>query len=385
MTTSRWLCLISLCGAACPVSAAEPPSARDILNKVNAAYSHLSAVHISAKQDQTLTNNAQSGFATSDCEITASGAHQYFVRLKRSGHEAIMASDGETTWRALADQKKWSQMAAASLDSSDNSPIAMHDLYGYVARTVMGQCMALAAQAEEPRVVKEEDVKVGGQKIPCYVIHCRVGKLDFEVWVDKARFVVLEYRERGETSAGRLENRVRMTALDLNPQLQDTAFHFQPGKGWAEAESLLLPGEEGLLLTGMRAANFSLKTLEGEAVTLQQTRGKVVVLDFWATWCPPCRAELPSIEKLRAEFSGAVDFYGINDEESGTVKSFLNKNHYQMAVLMDSKRQVHRQYGVTSIPTLLIIDKNGVIKEHFIGSRSEASLRKAIQTVVSAN
>ena len=80
-----------------------------------------------------------------------------------------------------------------------------------------------------------------------------------------------------------------------------------------------------------------------------------------------------------------MQFLGINDEVLGTVKDFLRKHTYEMTVLMDGKRQVHRQYGVSSIPTMLIIDKQGVIREHFIGSRSEAKLRQAIQAVVAAN
>jgi cytochrome c biogenesis protein CcmG/thiol:disulfide interchange protein DsbE len=120
-------------------------------------------------------------------------------------------------------------------------------------------------------------------------------------------------------------------------------------------------------------------------VALEQTRGKVVVLDFWATWCPPCREELPSIEKLREEFAGQVQFFGVNNEDSGTVKTFLKNHKYELPVLMDAKRQVDRQYGVSAIPTMFIIDKQGVIRQHFIGSRSEAKLRQAIQAVVAAN
>lgn len=109
------------------------------------------------------------------------------------------------------------------------------------------------------------------------------------------------------------------------------------------------------------------------------------VLDFWATWCPPCRVELPSIEKPRAEFGDSVQFYGVNNEDPGKVKSFVNGNHYGLAVLLDGKAQVHRLYGVSAIPTVLIIAKQGVIREPIIGSRSESSLRKAIQSVLASN
>jgi len=72
----------------------------------------------------------------------------------------------------------------------------------------------------------------------------------------------------------------------------------------------------------------------------------------------------------------------VNDEDSGTVKGFLKKAGYTFAVLMDGKRQVHRTYGIRSIPVLLVIDRHGVIRQHFVGSRSEQALRSAIQSVL---
>jgi len=113
--------------------------------------------------------------------------------------------------------------------------------------------------------------------------------------------------------------------------------------------------------------------------------GRVVVLDFWATWCPPCRKELPHLEKLRTEFGDTVQFYGISDEEAGTIKDFVNKNHYGLSVLLDSKRTVHLQYRISAIPTLLIVDKQGVIRDQIVGSREEADLRKAIQAVITSS
>lgn len=72
-------------------------------------------------------------------------------------------------------------------------------------------------------------------------------------------------------------------------------------------------------MIGERAANFALKTLDGGPVTLAALQGKVVVLDFWATWWGPCRDELPSIERLRAKFGDAAQFYGVSGEDTSTV------------------------------------------------------------------
>jgi len=377
---------------ACTTQAAEPPAltAPDILQKVSAAYGHIASIRIVAKREESVVRRGQTGSGTADFELTMEGRHRFAVRLNDvNGRDAIAVSDGENTWRALPSKKQWTHMAAASSVGSDddsNGPEEpRHDLLAVVSSTLLLQYAALAKFAENPELVRSEDVKVNGVKIPCYVIHCRARNADYDLWIDKQRFLVLQDRERMQSSGSLVEMKVKLSALEVNPQLGDAPFHFQPGKGWTEEEMLVLPGEERMLLAGERAANFSLKTLEGDSLALDQTRGKVVVLDFWATWCPPCRAELPSIEKLSKEFAGSVRFYGINDEEAGTVKKFVAGNHYEFPVLMDSKRLVHRMYGVSAIPTLLILDKDGVIREHFIGSRSEASLRKAVQSVLARN
>jgi thiol-disulfide isomerase/thioredoxin len=67
--------------------------------------------------------------------------------------------------------------------------------------------------------------------------------------------------------------------------------------------------------------------------------GGVVVLDFWATWCVPCRVEFPAIEKIRSEFGDAVRFYGISDESPATVKRFVEEHRYKMPLLLDGNRE----------------------------------------------
>lgn len=386
----KTVCAFFLLGSATAAPPDTPAlTATEVLQNVAAAYSRITSVRIAARGEESIARGAKTGFSSADFEIAADGSHRYSIRFGENGRNALAISDGENTWRALPYRKQWTQMQAASSiasgDAAAGEGAARRDLFTYTTASLLGQYVAVAKLADNPQLVRSEDVKLEGTRIPCYVLHCRAQRIDYELWIDKQRFLVLQDRERTEASGAVIETKLKLTSLDVNPKLEESVFHFQPGRGWTEAEALLLPGEDRMMLTGTRATNFSLRTLDGESVALDQTRGKVVVLDFWASWCPPCRAELPSIEKLRAEFGDSVQFYGVNDEDAGTVKSFISKSHYELAVLLDGKRQVHRLYGVSAIPTLLIIDKQGVIREHFIGSRSEANLRKAIQSVLAMN
>ncbi|MCL2244109.1 MAG: TlpA family protein disulfide reductase [Treponema sp.] len=118
------------------------------------------------------------------------------------------------------------------------------------------------------------------------------------------------------------------------------------------------------------AINFSLPMLNGETRTLSSYKGKVVILNFWATWCPPCRAEMPSMEILynRLQNQGleilAVDI----GETSSAVQQFLRSNNYTFPVFLDQSGRTGSLYGVEAIPTSFIIDRSGKIISRIVGS-----------------
>lgn len=131
------------------------------------------------------------------------------------------------------------------------------------------------------------------------------------------------------------------------------------------------------------APDFSLPDLNGNTVTLSEQRGKVVLMVFWATWCPPCRQEMPSINRLYQTLGG-VDFtvLGINmDKRVPQVKTFASAKGYNLTfpILLDMDGQVAGLYGVYNIPQAFIIDKNGSVVQRYLGYydwSSEQSLNK---------
>jgi len=125
----------------------------------------------------------------------------------------------------------------------------------------------------------------------------------------------------------------------------------------------------------LAAPSFTLKDLNGKEVKLEDHRGKIVFLNFWATWCPPCREEMPSMEKLYTEFKDrdftmlAVDL----GEETGKVRAFKERFRLSFPILLDTDSRVGLRFGVWSIPTTYLIDREGHIIGVALGARDWAS------------
>jgi len=376
---------ILLCLLVVPARA-QDLGAQQVLDKVVSTYNSLKAVHIIAERDEMRNLGGLSANSSSECEIAEKSDHRYFARLKGLRDQLFSVSDGATIWKAMDSKKQWSQLTASSVlaDSDEertNAPEA-EDLHQSLENIAVYRPMALAKNAQDPEIAKQIDFKLGREKVRCYVVRGHVRGSEFELVVDQQRFIVLQYKEKVAATGGSIEASTKLKLLELNQDVSDDLFHFQPEPKWTEVESLVLPGEHAVVLTGERAADFTLKTLDGDKIGLRGLQGNVVVLDFWATWCGPCRQELPTIEKLRAEFGDAVRFYGVNNEAAGTVKKFLASNRYEMPVLLDDNSTVHRLYGIRAIPALLVIDKNSVVRAQFVGGQSESTLRKAIRAAM---
>jgi peroxiredoxin len=137
-----------------------------------------------------------------------------------------------------------------------------------------------------------------------------------------------------------------------------------------EAARLLREARIQVLDQRTVAQDFTLQLLTGENTTLSSYRGKVVLLNFWATWCPPCRMEMPSMETLYQRFKDqgleilAVDL----GEDINTVRQFIQNHRYTFPVLMDTNSRVGRIYGVEAIPTSFILDREGRIIARIVGA-----------------
>lgn len=139
--------------------------------------------------------------------------------------------------------------------------------------------------------------------------------------------------------------------------------------------------------TGRREApDFRLTDLEGKPLQLSALRGKVVLLDFWATWCPPCRAEIPHFNELYTAYRAqGLEVIGLamDQEGPGVVRPFVRENRVSYPIAMDDSR-ISRAYGpIHGIPTTFLIDRQGRIVKKFMGYQEKAVFEREIRTLLS--
>ena len=124
---------------------------------------------------------------------------------------------------------------------------------------------------------------------------------------------------------------------------------------------------------GKEAPDFALPTLRGNSVRFSDYRGKVVFLNLWATWCPPCREEMPSMESLYQRLKGReFEMLAISIDQEGekVVGPFVTKYGLTFPVLLDTDKKISRLYGLSGIPETFIIDKNGFITLKITGGQN---------------
>jgi cytochrome c biogenesis protein CcmG, thiol:disulfide interchange protein DsbE len=176
----------------------------------------------------------------------------------------------------------------------------------------------------------------------------------------------------------------RLMILLLGTMLLATAGCLNAGKnfstdGGASSNAAVQSG--GMI--GKPAPDFALKSLDGSTVSLSDLRGKPLMVNFWATWCPPCKEEMPvfqaAYEKYRDQ---GFEFVGIDmKEDERTVRNFVEEGGYTWTFLLDTTGQASNSYRVSAVPTTYFIDREGIIQGMFLGAISKSVLESRLQSI----
>jgi len=119
-----------------------------------------------------------------------------------------------------------------------------------------------------------------------------------------------------------------------------------------------------------QAPDFQLQNVDGQTVSLSNLQGEPVLINFWATWCPPCCSEMPYIQEVYEEWTdkGLVVLAVNIGESSSKVEEFMQSYNLSFTVLLDTKQATAQKYNITGIPTTFFIDKDGIIQDRLIGA-----------------
>ena len=133
-----------------------------------------------------------------------------------------------------------------------------------------------------------------------------------------------------------------------------------------------------------RAPDLALVALDGQPARLSDLRGKVVLLNFWATWCPPCKAEMPDLETLYREYGGAHGFVvvGVNyEEDTAPVEAFIRERGLSFPVWLDARGEAGAQLGVRGLPVSFIIDREGYLRDAWNGQIAPEAMLARLERV----
>ncbi|CDQ19626.1 Peroxiredoxin [Halobacillus karajensis] len=158
----------------------------------------------------------------------------------------------------------------------------------------------------------------------------------------------------------------------FNDQKEEKAEENTPVNASPEREGMIAPNAPDGLEVGEKAPDFTLETLSGETIHLSDFRGKKVFLNYWATWCPPCREEMPEMQRFQEAYKDEVVILAVNgtgtEKKEEDVKQFVEEEGYTFPILMDKDLEINHSYQILTIPTTYFIGTDGVIQaEKVIG------------------
>jgi thiol-disulfide isomerase/thioredoxin len=238
---------------------------------------------------------------------------------------------------------------------------------------------------------------VEGKKIDCYVVEAKLDKISLpgsiemsdgvqKVWVDKVTKLSLKQTMTATVQGGAVAEPAQMNQVStvvsqkLDLPVPDSSFTFTPPEGSKQVTEFQSAMKGTADLTGKPAPDFKLQSVAGKEVGLEDLKGKFVLLDFWATWCAPCRHDLPVIEKLHQEFHRkGLAVIGIDaGEDSETISQFLQTSRLNYPILLTADSGVLPSYNVTAFPTVVLIDAEGKIIFYHVGAGVEKALRESL-------
>ncbi len=393
---------------AMPSPAAEPtkiePQAAEVLKTFAAQFKSLKTLRVSVDSATTIEQQG-----------VKNGFHNKFqVAIERPNRLAVRAIEGKQAITTVSDGRRWfSEFAALKRYTSLAAPAGTDECMGAGNQRMINLQHGLLFvttlfASDDPATEYLRDVgaarylgevELAGEK--CHRVRLEVQPMNWDVWITTGDRPQLRQASPDLASilaaqqGGELPEGLKITAIisyknwEFDAKLDAKEFAIEPTAGLQRVESLFGEGEsdeEVHPLVGNPAPSLKLDVLAGGHVDLKDLKDKVVILDFWATWCGPCVRALPTITKVAKQFEPqGVAFYAVNiKEEPGDITAFLKEHELKISVALDKTGGVAGAYGVEGIPQTVIVGKDGRVQVVHVGASPdlEAKLTQEVAALV---
>jgi peroxiredoxin len=405
--TALLACFLSPLRAGEPIKDGVSPEAHQLIKTIGDFHTALKSA--SADLKLTVTQEVPGKpkrESSTKISFAAERPRLFKLRVEDEANGINIVSDGQTLWTYVPKLKQF---------MVDTPPMNFDILLRYhppllEAMTPLGPLSELFRK--DPAALLLDSVgtmKIAGTEkaggVDCIRLHGEQDNMDWDAWFEKGDKPVLRkyvyYPLKGMLANAPEEAKEQMKGVRMDVTVEYDnwkidapaagAFSFQPPEGTQKVAQFFVPDPAGApepagggdnggggpagggagpeSLKGKPAPDFTLATLDGGKMHLADLKGKIVVLDFWATWCGPCVRALPMISSATAERKDkGVVFYAVNlQEESDEIKAFLKAQKLDVSVALDTKGETAKQYLVRGIPQSVIIGKDGNVAVVHIG------------------
>jgi thiol-disulfide isomerase/thioredoxin len=378
-----------------------PTDALTLLTEVGQRYADAKSYHIEAVEEETSTSELSRDWHKIFMTAIVMPGGRYRYEGRSVAGAAVLISDGVRQWAYLPERSVYTQVPVLSKEAEKKLVHQQDELAASNAKWIVARLGLLASNLKSAELMPEEVISIGGKSVACFVVRfaddkdnfkTRKADLDREstIWIDKSQRVIVKKVERSQplttlNSSGQVRSTTEIVVtypvVELDREQPASSFTFVPPGDAQLVEAFSNPFDPRTRseLIGKPAAELQLKSKDGATTTLSSLRGKPVFLDFWATWCGPCKGMVPDLVKLYDETApkGLV-WIGIdNDENPEAAEKFISQEHIPWRNYHDLDGAMGATFQRNSIPLGILIDAQGTIRFYAAGYESK-DLQSAI-------
>ena len=383
-----------------------PAEAQNYFSLLDQTYSKAKTFQADVRLSVDIAMGKQTHSETLVSKLAWQKPNLIFVHSDYASSGTLMVSDGKKYFKFIPRQKEYIvDQAPDNIHNSDPMQSGVLGQLGGLTDIVSSDKPSKTIMQDLKNATMKNDAEIEGKS--CAVIHLyknvRNREVGIDVFIEKrtGRLIRMIFDNKAYLPQTEDAQNSKFTLVEehlnirIDEKIPEKTFVFNPPSGakrvdkFSFSQKAKSPGapdsEPASPVEGKPAPDFSLKDLNGETHSLSDYKGKFIALDFWASWCNPCKMELPILQKLAQKYASQdLALLTINNEDEKKVRNFLKTLNLDIPVLMDSTSETGRKYRVTMIPQLVLIDKNGVIRKLLTGLRSEEDLEREFQNLLNA-